>query len=364
LTGKGSWVRIPHRSSMYTYQGFAKNFANLVRKWSLLDPFLATKTTSLLLKNKKEVVFFMLLKFAIQDFKDDREFQNLSNQTIKTYQIILGEFQKYCAENEVLNVEDVTHNTVKSYLLYCMKSKGNNPVTINTKIKNLRAFFNYMVNIDIVNEKRNPMFKIEKVKTDTKIEVYSDNHIKQMLGYYRRLKGREHSFHAYRDHTIILTLLGSGIRLGELCNLTWNEVDLIRGTIIVFGKKRAQASIPITHKLVQELAEYKVFCQKIFPELSDHVFVNRENTPLTEDAVKNVFKRLKAIMNFKDVRLSAHTFRHKFAHRFLMNGGDVFTLQKMLRHSNLKMTEKYLAIWGTALREQNEKYNPLNSLEI
>ncbi|WP_191565983.1 tyrosine-type recombinase/integrase [Metabacillus idriensis] len=305
----------------------------------------------------------MLLKFAIQDFKDDREFQNLSKQTIKTYQIILGEFQNYCAEKEVINVEDVTTNTVKSYLLYCMKTKGNNPVTINTKIKNLRAFFNYMVISDIVNEKRNPMLKIEKIKTDIKIEVFTDNHIKQMLGYYRRLKGREHSFYAYRDHTIILTFLGSGIRLGELCNLTWKEVDLITGTIIVFGKNRSQASIPITDKLVKELAEYKVFCQQHFPELSDHVFVNRENKILTEDAVKNVFKRLKAIMNFNDVRLSAHTFRHTFAHRFLMNGGDIFTLQKMLRHSNLKMTEKYLAIWGTALREQNEKFNPLSNME-
>ncbi|TKG98413.1 hypothetical protein FC682_26460 [Peribacillus simplex] len=76
----------------------------------------------------------MLLKFAIQDFKDDREFQNLSKQTIKTYQIILGVFQNFCAEKEVLNVEDVTSNIVKSYLLYCRKSKG---------IKNLKAFFNY-----------------------------------------------------------------------------------------------------------------------------------------------------------------------------------------------------------------------------
>jgi integrase/recombinase XerD len=306
----------------------------------------------------------MLLKFAIQDFKEDREFQNLSNQTIKTYQIMLGEFQRYCAEKNVLNVEDITNNTVKSYLLYCMKSKDNNPVTINTKIKNLRAFFNYMVKNEIINEKCNPMLKIEKVKTDTKIEVFSDNHIKQMLGYYRRLKGREHSFYAYRDHTLILTLLGTGVRLGELCSLTWDKVDLVTATIIVYGKNRTQASIPITDKLVKELAEYMVFCQQHFLEKSEHVFINKENEPLTTDAVKNVFKRLKAIMNFKDVRLSAHTFRHTFAHRFLMNGGDVFTLQKMLRHSSLKMTEKYLAIWGTALREQNNKYNPLNSLDV
>lgn len=305
----------------------------------------------------------MLLKFAIQDFKDDREFKNLSEQTIKNYLIQLNEFHGFCVEKEILNVEDVTANIVKSYFLYCMKSKRNNPVTINTKIKNLKAFFNYMVESDIIIEKRNPISKIEKAKTDTKIDVFSDNHIKQMLNYYRRLKGREHSFYAYRDYTLILTLLGSGMRLGELCNLKWKEVDLVVGTIIVFGKNRMQASIPITDKLVKELAEYKVFCLQHFPEPIEHVFINKENKPMTTDAVKNVFKRLKAIMNFKDVRLSAHTFRHTFAHRFLMNGGDVFTLQKMLRHSNLKMTEKYLAIWGTALREQNEKFNPLSNLK-
>lgn len=230
----------------------------------------------------------MLLKFAIQDFKDDREFKNLSEQTIKTYMFHLKEFQSFCVEKEILNVEDITTSTMKSYFIFCMKSKKNNPVTINTKIKNLKAFYNYMVESGFISEKSNPMTKIEKAKTDTKIEVFSDNHIKQMLNYYRRLKSREHSFYAYRDYTLILTLLGSGMRLGELCNLTWKEIDLITGTIIVFGKNRTQASIPITDKLVKELAEYKVFCQQYFTEISDHVFINRENKPMTADAVKNV----------------------------------------------------------------------------
>ncbi|TYR79468.1 hypothetical protein FZC66_15335 [Priestia megaterium] len=83
----------------------------------------------------------MLLKFAIQDFKDDREFKNLSEQTIRNYMIQLNEFQEFCTSKDILNVEDVTVNTVKSYFLYCMKSKNNNPVTVNTKIKNLKAFF-------------------------------------------------------------------------------------------------------------------------------------------------------------------------------------------------------------------------------
>ncbi|SFT05389.1 Phage integrase family protein [Marininema halotolerans] len=80
--------------------------------------------------------------------------------------------------------------------------------------------------------------------------------------------------------------------------------------------------------------------------------------------MKGIFKRLKTTLNFTDVCLSAHTFRHTFAHRFLMSGGDVFTLQKLLRHSQLKMTEKYLVLWGNALKENNDKFNPLNSIGI
>lgn len=121
----------------------------------------------------------MLLKFAIQDFKEDREFKNLSEQTIKTYMFQLNEFQAFCSDKEILNVEDVTVNAMKAYLLFCMKSKKNNPVTVNTKIKNIKAFFNYMVEADVISEKRNPMVKIEKAKTDTKIEVFTDSHIKQ-----------------------------------------------------------------------------------------------------------------------------------------------------------------------------------------
>jgi integrase/recombinase XerD len=309
-------------------------------------------------------VVFLLLKFAILDFIEDREFKNLSVSTINQYRNVLGEFQNYCAEEkEVLNVEDVTFNTVRSYLLK-LKKINNNPVTINTKIKNLKAFFNYMTKSSYIDEKRNPMNQVEKLKEDTKIEVFNDFHIQQMLSYYQNMKGREHSLYAYRNYTLILLLLGTGIRLGELCNIKWSDVDLIHAKIIIFGKNRIQQSVPITERLIKELSEYKMFCQHYFESELEFVFVNLKNERLTPNAVKNVFKRLKDVMNFKDVRLSAHTFRHTFAHRFLINGGDVFTLQKMLRHSNLKMTEKYLALWGTALKEQNDKFNPLNNLKF
>lgn len=76
-----------------------------------------------------------------------------------------------------------------------------------------------------------------------------------------------------------------------------------------------------------------------------------------------MFFKLKKSLDYKG-QLSAHVFRHSFAHNALMNGCDQWTLQKLLRHETPSMTAKYLALWGTALKEQAEKYNPLNKMDF
>ncbi|RXT14857.1 tyrosine-type recombinase/integrase [Ammoniphilus sp. CFH 90114] len=306
----------------------------------------------------------MLLKFAAKEFLEDREFKNLSKYTLNRYRRILNEFQEYCFDMEVLNVEDVVPNIIKGYLLYCQKERGNNPTTKNTKLRCLKTFFNFVEESEIISAKRNPVVKVSYAREEVKIEVFTDYQIKQMLAYFRSLKQRDKSFFAYRGYQLLIYLLGTGSRLGETVNLRWKDIDLINGTATVWGKKREQSSIPLTDKLVKDLMEYKYFCQKHFKNDSEYVFVSQTNEQLTPNAIKCLFKRLSKIMNFSDVRLSCHTFRHTFAHRSLMAGMDIFTLQKMLRHSNIEMTQKYLSIWGTALKEQNEKFNPLNSIDF
>ncbi|HJV46722.1 MAG TPA: tyrosine-type recombinase/integrase, partial [Bacillota bacterium] len=280
-----------------------------------------------------------------------------------SYKDILGQFLRYCNENQVLNVQDITANVIKSFLVIYQK-KGNSPVTINTKLQRLKAFLNYMVEIEVIA--KSPAAKIQKTKVDIKIDVFTDYHIRQMLNYYRRMKQRDKSFYSYRDYTIIITLLGTGVRLGEMCSLKWNDLDFQHMTLSVFGKNRRKETIPLTEKLTKELSAYKAFCEQWTGKgnLNEHIFTSRKNEALTPNSVKLVFKRLATVMNFKDVRLSAHTFRHTFCHRCIQSGMSTFAIQKLMRHSSLSITEKYAAMWGNDLREQNDKYNPLNEIEI
>ncbi|WP_256238412.1 site-specific integrase [Bacillus sp. EB600] len=81
----------------------------------------------------------MLLKFAYQDFLDDRRFKNTTKTNIKNYEMLLGKFVDYCIENQVENAEDITYSHVRQYPLYCQE-KGDKAETINTKLLRIRAF--------------------------------------------------------------------------------------------------------------------------------------------------------------------------------------------------------------------------------
>lgn len=288
---------------------------------------------------------FLLFKFAVKDFIDDREFKNLSPKTIEGYKLGLQKFQEFLTNEEIVDVEEISTAVIKRYLLDLKNNRNNNPTSVNTKLKNLKAFFNYLVQEEIIEEKNNPTKKMEYVKEDITIEVFTDRQIKQMLSYFQRIMTRDKTFFAYRDYAIIVTLLGTGLRLGEICNLKWRHVDFDNQTMTTYGKKREYSSIPINDKLKKELREFKIYQVKCLGKETEYVFTDKTGSRLTENAVQNVFKRLKTIMNFKGVRVSAHTFRHTFAHRCLMAGMDVFTLQRMLRHSKIDMTQVAKALF-------------------
>ena len=84
----------------------------------------------------------------------------------------------------------------------------------------------------------------------------------------------------------------------------------------------------------------------------------------TKDGLETQFKTLKKHVSTENVRLSPHTFRHTFAREYIIAGGTVFSLQKIMGHSQIETTNRYVNLWGTVLAEQNNKFNPLNNIDI
>lgn len=305
---------------------------------------------------------FLLLRFAFQDFLADRELNNSSEANMKNHRTITNDFIEYCLEQGVENVEDITAEIIKQYFREC-KKRGNSAGTINTRLLRIRAFLNYCVEQKVLSE--NVALKVKRLKNDVKINVFTDEQINQMLAYYRSLRRREKSYFAYRGYMLILTLLGTGLRRTEAINLKWSNIDEANLTISVFNSKgRVDSMVFLTEKLMKELLYYKSFCRNYFGELSEYVFVNRDNTQMTQNSIMLLFQNLSKKMNFKDVRVSAHTFRHTYCHRLAMSGASPFAIQRLMRHENIQTTMRYVAMWGNDLRKQSDEHNPLNDFEL
>ncbi len=310
------------------------------------------------------MVVKLIFKFAMKNYLEDAEFRNISIRTIKHYSDVLNEFYDYMVKNEIVNVEDVNKTIVKSYILDCQKRRKNNPTTSNSKLRALKTFFTYCeTELEIFNSKTNPCQNLTYAKEDVKIEPFSDEQIRQMLNYYQKMKYKSKTFYAYRDYFLIIWLLGTGARLGETINLRWQDIDLENDIVKVIGKKRVDSTIPMGHKLKKEILEYKLFVEQKFKILPVYVFTNQSGGQLQDSAIKSVFKRLQKVMNFKN-RLSAHSFRHTFSRKFLTSGGNAFGLKRMLRHSSINQTQRYVNLYADDIKHMNDQFNPLNNIDV
>jgi site-specific recombinase XerD len=75
-----------------------------------------------------------------------------------------------------------------------------------------------------------------------------------------------------------------------------------------------------------------------------------------------IIERIGGKVKVENVRLLAHTFRHTFAKNWLMNGGDIFRLQKIRGHKTLEMVRNYVNITFKDIQSQHSKFSPCDNL--
>lgn len=303
----------------------------------------------------------MLHKFAIKEFLDDRELRNLSPHTLKSYRGILKIFESFCVSKGIFDTDEITSKVAKEFLIYCKHELKNNVATINSKNRALKVFFKYLVEEEIVEE--NPFKKLKFSKEEIIMDVLTDDQVRKVLEYFERGHFKGSNFALMRNRLVIVVLIATGLRREELVNLKWSDIDMKNRTITTYGKKRSIATIPYTRKLQKELAEYKTFLEFYFENQElIYVFTDMKNGQLTTEAISTLFKRLKR--NLKMDGLTCHAFRRYFASKCLKMGMDSLNLQKLMRHETLQMTERYVKLYGHALHDVNDKYNPLNFIEV
>jgi len=164
-----------------------------------------------------------------------------------------------------------------------------------------------------------------------------------------------------RNQTIFMLLIDTGIRIGEAIGLKLDDLYLNDGYIKVFGKGQRERIVPIGNNVQKAIHRY-LFRYRPIPDNPDtnNVFLSMLRRQMSYNAMKLVFNRLAERAGIK--RLHAHLCRHTFATKFLSNGGDIFTLQKILGHSTLEMVRRYSNLNSDYVRAQHQRFSPLDRL--
>jgi site-specific recombinase XerD len=163
-----------------------------------------------------------------------------------------------------------------------------------------------------------------------------------------------------RDRAIILLLIDTGCRVGGLCSLTLDALDLPGRCATVIEKGGRGRRIYFTEVTADALSLYRaVRPASPFPAL----LLSSAGSPLTTNGVRLMLERVGKRAGVKG-RVNAHSFRHAFARSFLKNGGNLAALGRILGHSpGSPITAKYYAVWDDReLQEFHERYSPLSNL--
>lgn len=277
---------------------------------------------------------------------------NLSPATLKWYRYTFGYYAKH-SRVEVL--EEVTTQGLKEFLYYGRLEREWTAESFVNMRKGLKSFFKWCVKSGYLSS--NPIDPIEKPKLGKKLpkRLTKEEAFKILEVSFNMKYG--YRFNPYRNRAIFAVMIYAGLRAKEMMDLKVRDIDFDNGIIHVMqGKGGKDRIVPICTALKEILKAYWVERERLKKDTAYFFTRMRGSGPFTYNCLKRV---VDAVKKQAKIDFSGHRLRHTFATLMLEGGCDLFTLSKMMGHSDIKTTTIYLSASVGHMREQILKH-PLN----
>lgn len=308
--------------------------------------------------------------FGIYIFAKDAE--GLAKSTMKNKVYYFKTFADYLSKNHSIvfahevtsdNIRELIHHLRNDHIKHinndCVKDeykvKGVSTAYINSILRHMKAFYNFLLEENYIDE--NPFKKIKQLRETNEVDSLTKDHIKILLK-----QPDQRTYAGFRDYVMMYLLLDTGMRIGEAISLKTSDIDFKTNVIELRSettKSRKTRYVPIsqkTNRLLRELiAETDEFG-------TNFIFTTVYGNQIESSRFRQRLKSYGTSAGIKNIRVSPHTFRHTFAKYYLLNNGDVMTLQKILGHSSIEMVRKYVNMTHKDILEQHNKFSPMNNL--
>ena len=297
---------------------------------------------------KLESTSEMTIREGYKEFKRICESRNYSKYTIAHYDNTIHNFELFHSIDN--NIDTLNEGLIENYTSYLLK-KGLKGKTVATYICSLRTILYFLMQKEYIER-----FKIRKPKFDRPIkETYTDSELKLLL---KKPHIKSCSFAEYRNWVLVNFLISTGLRKNTIINLKVKDLDLENGLMTLrVVKNRKPTVLPLSPKIMEILKEYIGYRKG---DKESYLFCSVMGGQMTDGCLTCAIKSYNLSKGVE--RTSAHAFRHTYAKKYLLGGGNVFMLQKLMMHSDLSTTQQYLNLYVKDLEKDYEIFNPLEQL--
>jgi integrase/recombinase XerD len=307
-----------------------------------------------------------VLKDMIEGFILSCRTEGLSPKTIESYEFCNTRFRRFLEDDgSQVDIVEVQRLHVRMFIRHLQTEakvpRSGKPLsqgTVQHYVRALKSFFSWAYREEYIPE--NPMKLIPVPKATVKVlNTFDQEQIKQML------QACDQSCKdAYRNKAMILLLLDTGLRISELIGINVEDINLGDGYILIKnGKGNKERVVPIGSMVQKMLWRYiHQYRRQPLTERITALFIANHGLSLTGNGILLMLRRLAAFAGITGVRCSPHTLRHTFAKNYLINGGDIFSLQKILGHSSLASVRIYLNLFAVDIKKQHRRFSPVDTL--
>ena len=292
------------------------------------------------------------LKEGFEKFIRHCKIKDLSESTIKYYFNCYDYFRNFLKKkldyDENIKLSKIDKTMIEEFNLWLKNKYNMNNTTINTRIRGIRALLYYLMRQNFLED-----FNINLLKTDKKIKrTYNDQELKKLL---EKPDLEKCNFSRYRNWVIVNFLLATAVRAKSLRNIKVKDIDLENGVVYINTiKNRKQQVLPLSRRLIEVLEEYLDYRNG---EPEEFVFCSIYGYKLKSGSLNSAIRRYNHSRGVE--KTSIHLFRHTFAKKWILNGGDPFRLKKILGHSSMKVVNEYINMFAEDLKKNFNTFNPL-----
>ena len=292
----------------------------------------------------------------VQDYEQALRAEGRSPRTIDWYGMFLREFSRFVGRTgHPARLHDLCAPVARRWLV-ALRSKPRPPApaSLAGRVRSLRAFATW-VQAEFELD-RHPLQGLKTPRVPhTLIHSLRDSDVRALIS-----AAGQGPF-GDRDTAVLLVMLDSGMRLSELVGLRVGSVDFENGYCQVMGKGSKERRVPLGRSARRAVRHMLLARGRVAVGVA--LFISDRGEPLTGSGVQKIVRRAARRAGL-EVRCSPHVLRHTFARSFLANGGDVFSLQRILGHSpaSLDVTQRYVELLDDDLRQVHRRASPMDLL--